>query len=163
MVYAFCFDWKKRIIIARSKYNVDTTKAGKTKRTYDGKLFDSLLELNYYKYLLPQIEKGVIKSIELQPKFTLQNKFTKNGINVRKIEYVADFKITYVENDRILIVDTKGNPDTTAKLKRKMFDFVYPDLELVWIGHSVVDGGFVLYEDILKGRKQRKKEKLDKI
>jgi len=44
-----------------------------------------------------------------------------------------------------------------------MFDFVYPDLELVWIGHSVVDGGFVLYEDILKGRKQRKKEKLDKI
>lgn len=83
--------------IARSKFNVDTTKAGKNKRTYDGKLFDSLLELNYYKYLLPQIEEGIIKSIELQPKFTLQNKFTKNGVNVRKIEYVAGFKINKKE------------------------------------------------------------------
>jgi hypothetical protein len=145
----------------RSKYNVDTSTKGKTKRTYDGKLFDSLLELNYYKYLLPQIAEGKIKSIELQPRYTLQPKFTKNGVNVRKIEYIADFKITYPD-DRILIVDTKGNPDSLSKCKRKLFDYCYPDLELVWIGYSKVDGGFVPYEDILKGRKERKKAKLNK-
>ena len=146
--------------IARSKYNVDTSTKGKTKRTYDGKLFDSLLELNYYKYILPQIEEGIIKSIELQPHFQLQPKFTKNGINIRKIEYVADFKITYVENDRVLIIDTKGNPDSLAKMKSKLFNYCYPDLELQWIGYSKVDGGFVLYEEIIKGRKSRKKAKL---
>ena len=80
---------------------------------------------------------------------------------MRKIEYIADFKITYVENDKVLIVDTKGNPDATAKLKRKMFDYCYPDLELVWIGFSKVDGGFVNYEEIVSGRKDRKKAKLN--
>jgi hypothetical protein len=158
------FDLTERMINIpkRSKFNVDQSKSGKKKRTYDGKLFDSLLELNYYRYLLPQIEEGKIKSIELQPRFTLQPKFTKNGINIRKIEYIADFKITY-SDDSVLIVDTKGLPDATAKLKRKRFDYCYPDLELVWIGYSKIDGGFVPIEVIDKGRKERKKAKLNNI
>lgn len=45
------------------------------------------------------------------------------------------------------------------KLKRKIFDYVYPDIILKVINFSNLDGGWVDIEVIEKGRKERKKTK----
>jgi hypothetical protein len=143
----------------RSKFNVDTSSKGKDKRTYEGILFDSEIEMKCYRdYLLPLKREGVVKEIALQPKFTLQPKYEKNGKKVLPIHYVADFEITYSDG-RNLVVDIKGLPTSDAKIKRKMFDYVYPEKTLVWWSYSKIDGGWVDVETIEKGRKERKKAK----
>lgn len=144
----------------KSKFNVDMSKKGKDKRTYQGIVFDSELEFKVYtKYLLPLKESGVVKNITLQPKFELQPKFTKNGKNIRPINYVADFEIEY-SNGQIEVWDVKGMALSDAKIKRKLFDYVYPDKILRWVAISMIDGGLCDVETIEKGRKERKKAKL---
>lgn len=94
----------------------------------DEKKFDSKREGNRYKELklLERAEK--IKDLELQPRFLLQDSFKKNGRTFRKIEYVADFK--YIENGKTIVEDVKGIQTDVFKLKHKIFEKVYPDLEL---------------------------------
>lgn len=50
----------------------------------------------------------------------LQPKYTHNGKTVLPIIYVADFYMEYADG-HIEVVDTKGCPDSVAKLKRKLF------------------------------------------
>ena len=143
----------------RSKFNIDTSKKGKEKRTFEGITYDSEVELKYFRdYLLPLKKEGKIKNITLQPKFQLQPKYEKNGKKVLPIFYIGDFEIEYADGSSE-IVDIKGNPDNMCKLKRKMFDFVYPDKTLRFVGYSKIDGGWVNIEVIEKGRKERKKVK----
>lgn len=143
----------------RSKYNVDTSDKGKSKRTYEGICFDSEAELKAYRdYFLPLQKQGKIKNITLQPKFILQPKYEKNGKNIRPITYVADFEIEYSDGSMV-IYDLKGMVTVEAKIKRKLFDYVYPDKNLLWISYSKIDGGWVEVEKIEAGRKQRKKDK----
>jgi len=71
---------------------------------------------------------------------------------------VSDFEIEFSDGN-IEIWDIKGMADNTAKLKRKLFDFLYPDKILRWISYSKIDGGWVDVEKIDKGRKERKKSK----
>jgi predicted transcriptional regulator len=144
----------------KSKFNVDMSAKGKAKRTYEDIVFDSELEFKVYtKYLLPLKESGVVKNITLQPQFELQPKFTKNGKNIRPINYVADFEIEYADG-KIEILDAKGMSTPDGKIKRKLFDYVYPDKILRWVAISVIDGGLCDVETIDKGRKERKKAKL---
>jgi hypothetical protein len=143
----------------RSKFNVDTSKKGKEKRTYEGITFDSEVELKAYKeHLLPLKTKGVVKEITFQPKFTLQPRYEKNGKKILPIYYVADFEIDFSDG-HTEIWDIKGMAQPEAKLKRKMFDYIFPDKFLRWIGYSKIDGGFVDMEKIEAGRKLRKKAK----
>lgn len=145
----------------RSKFNVDISKKGKEKRTYEDIVFDSDLEYKIYtKYLLPWKEAGIIKNIILQPKFELQPRYIKNGKKVLPINYVADFEVEYSDG-RVEIWDAKGMPTPDAKIKRKMFDFIYPDKILRWVAISIIDGGLCDVETIAKGRKERKKAKLE--
>lgn len=81
-------------MISRQKYGAKSIEISGVK-------FSSLLESRFYKYF---IEKG-IEIVELQPRFLLQDKVTVRGENLRKIEYVADFRILY-EGDEY-IVDAK--------------------------------------------------------
>lgn len=69
-----------------------------------------------------------IKNLELQPKFLLQESFKKKGKTYRKIEYIADFK--YIENGQVIVEDVKGMETKEFKIKRKLFEYKYPDLEL---------------------------------
>lgn len=69
-----------------------------------------------------------ITDLELQPHFLLQEAFKKNGKTFRKIEYIADFK--YTENGKIIVEDVKGIQTDVFKLKHKLFEKKYPDLEL---------------------------------
>lgn len=94
----------------------------------DGEEFDSKKEVNRYKELRLLERAGEISNLELQPRFLLQDKFKKNGKTYRKIEYVADFK--YIENGKKIVEDVKGIQTDVFKLKHKIFEKVYPDLEL---------------------------------
>lgn len=94
----------------------------------DEKEFDSKREGNRYKELKLLERAGEIKDLELQPRFLLQDSFKKNGRTFRKIEYVADFK--YIENGKTIVEDVKGMQTDVFKLKHKIFEKVYPDLEL---------------------------------
>lgn len=90
--------------------------------------FDSNLEATRYKELKLLERVGTITDLELQPRFLLQDSFKKNGRTFRKIEYVADFK--YIENGKTIVEDVKGLQTDVFKLKHKLFEKRYPELEL---------------------------------
>ena len=100
----------------------------------DGHTFDSDLEFKYYKEVVCEgIKDGTIRDCQLQVKYELQPKYKYNNINILAINYVADFVITY-SDDSVVVVDTKGLPDATAKLKKKLFHYKYPDINYIWVG-----------------------------
>ena len=142
--------------MARSKYNVDKDTA---KRTYNNIVFDSVLEMKYYRdVILPNVESGLIKYYELQKEYELQPKFTHNGKTVLPIKYVADFYIEYTDGHKE-VIDTKGLPDSVALLKRKMYWYHYPDVDYKWITYVKKYGGWLDYDTVKKLRSQEKKYK----
>ena len=94
----------------------------------DRYVFDSIAEGQRYRELALLEKAGKISKLELQPRFLLQESFKKNGKTYRKIEYVADFK--YIENSKTIVEDVKGIQTDVFKLKHKLFEKKYPDLEL---------------------------------
>ena len=143
----------------RTKFNVSK---GKDDRTYDGIVFDSAMEMKYYRdVVVPQMDAGDIIVCERQKKYILQPAYIHNGKKVQPIEYKADFYIKH-QDGREIVIDIKGCPDNVALIKRKMFWYVYPDIEYVWMGFSRMDGGWVTYEIIKNGRKERRKLKTKK-
>ena len=142
--------------MARSKYNVDKDTA---KRTYNNIVFDSVLEMKYYRdVILPNVESGLIKYYELQKEYELQPKFTHNGKTVLPIKYVADFYIEYTDGHKE-VIDTKGLPDSVALLKRKMYWYHYPDVDYKWITYVKKYGGWLDYDTVKKLRSQEKENK----
>lgn len=97
----------------------------------DGIEFDSKKEANRYGQLKLLEKAELIKELELQKIFELQPSFKKNGKTYRKITYKADFY--YYDNhlERYVVEDTKGFKTDIYKIKKKMFEYVYPDLELL--------------------------------
>lgn len=91
-------------------------------------VFDSIQESIRYKELKLLLRAGQISNLELQPHFLLQDSFKKNGKTYRKIEYIADFK--YIENGKTIVEDVKGMQTDVFKLKHKLFEKKYPELEL---------------------------------
>lgn len=142
----------------RTKFNVSKDVS---KRTYEEITFDSEMEMKYYRdVILPQLRSGEIKCCELQKEYILQPKFQHGDKIVQPITYVADFYIEF-EDGSIQVIDTKGCPDSVAKIKRKMFWHVYPDINYRWVCYSKIDGdennnGWCDYEYVQKQRKIRK-------
>lgn len=129
----------------------------KSKRTYDGIVFDSALEMRYYRdVLLPKVESGEIVSYELQKPYELQPRFKHDGKTVLPIKYIADFFIVYSDG-REEVIDTKGKPDSVALLKRKLFWYHYPTVNYKWICYSKIDGGWCDYDYVKSQRAKRKK------
>lgn len=142
--------------MARSKFNVSSNKA---RRTYNDIVFDSELEMKYYRdVLLPAVERGEIVNYELQKKYELQPKFEHDGESIRAIIYIADFYIEYADG-HAEVIDTKGMPDSTALMKRKMFWYHFPDTVYKWVCYSKIDGGWCDYEYVKQQRKERKLKK----
>ena len=98
------------------------------KITVDDYIFDSIQESRRYKELKLLLRAGKIQDLELQPHFLLQESFKKNGKTYRKIEYIADFK--YIENGKTIVEDVKGLQTDVFKIKHKLFEKKYPELEL---------------------------------
>lgn len=103
-------------------------KSEKTKRTFNGEVFDSRQELNRYIELLECQKQGKIANLKKQVKFELQPAFVDfSGKKQRAINYIADF--TYSYNGKEYVEDVKSR--MTVKLpqyilKKKMFMFRYP-------------------------------------
>jgi hypothetical protein len=105
------------------------SKLHNVKTTIDGIKFSSKLEANRYCELVLLQKAGKVTNIELQPRFLLQEGFKKNGETFRPIYYVADFKVTY-RDGRVEVEDTKGMKTEVYKLKRKLFEFKYPEMTI---------------------------------
>ena len=100
------------------------------KTIVNGIEFDSKAEARRYQELLLLIRANKIKAKDLifQPEFILQPAFKKNGKTYRAIKYIADFQ--YIENGKTIIEDVKGMETKEFKIKRKLFEYKYPDIEL---------------------------------
>lgn len=149
---------KKTIDVAArdSKFNVSKSTDG---RTYNGIVFDSAIEMRYYRdVVLPLAEDGIIKKYELQKPYELQPKFKHDGKTIRSIMYVADFYIEY-KDGHIEVIDTKGCPDSSALLKRKLFWYRYPDINYRWLVYYKKYGGWIDYDECKKLRREQKKMK----
>lgn len=98
----------------------------------DGVRFPSKLEALRYADLKFQERAGLIRDLKLQPKFELQPKYTNaNGDKIRAITYVADFSYFDVERGCQVVEDAKGVKTEVYKLKKKLFEFKYPDMIIV--------------------------------
>lgn len=142
-----------------SKYNVAKDKAD---RTYKGVVYDSVMEMKYFRDVIePQYESGWIKYYERQKSYVLLNNFRRNGQFIYGITYVADFYVEYI-NDTIEVIDVKGCPDDVAKMKRKLFWQIYPDIDYRWVTYNKAHGGWVDYDELQKLKRAEKKEKKKK-
>ncbi len=104
-------------------------KYGAVRTTIDGTSFASKKEANRYLELKMFQKSGQITDLVLQPSYVLQEGFCKGKNKVRPIKYIADFQ--YMQNGKLIVEDTKGVETANFKLKRKMFWFRYPDVELL--------------------------------
>ncbi len=109
--------------MAYNKYNNKKTEIA-------GIIFDSKKEAKRYCELKLLLKAKKIKNLTLQPAFRLQPKFKKNGATTREIRYVADFMYTD-ENGKIVVEDVKGMKTDVYKIKKKMFDYNFPEYELI--------------------------------
>lgn len=124
------------------------------KRTADGIVFGSKLEMRYYlEVVKPGYTSGGIRHFEVQKPFELQPKYRHGGKAVRSIVYLADFYIEYADG-RVAVIDTKGHPDSVALMKRKMFWYKYPDIDYRWITYCAKTGGWVDFDQAKKTAKR---------
>ena len=94
----------------------------------DGIKFDSKKEGLVYLDLKEKEKKGIIKDLELQKEYVLQDKFKINNKTRRQITYIADF--TYITNgdNKIHVVDVKSPytaKDKVYRIKKKLFEKRY--------------------------------------
>lgn len=101
------------------------SKYGNTKVERDGNVFDSIAESKYYEQLKWLQEHNEILFFRLQPRYLLQEAFSKDGKTHRKIEYVADFEVHHKDGS-IEVVDVKGMETDVFRMKEKMFHIKYP-------------------------------------
>lgn len=92
--------------------------------------FDSKKEANRYRQLKLLENAGVIEGLELQKVYELQPSFKKNGKTYRKITYKADFSYFDNEKGKYIVEDVKGFKTDVYKLKKKLFEYRFKELEL---------------------------------
>ena len=108
-------------MINRSKYH-------SKKVIIDGIKFDSKREGEYYQKLKILLKQGLIKDLELQKEYLLQDKFVINGKTRRKITYRADFVYYDVREKKQHVVDVKSKftaKDKVYRIKKKLFEYKY--------------------------------------
>lgn len=97
----------------------------------DGIKFDSKKEATRYEQLKILKQSGLIKELELQPTFVLQPAYKNNkDEKVRAITYKADFIYFDIHLDRYIVEDVKGYKTDVYKLKKKLFEYQYPNLTI---------------------------------
>lgn len=109
------------------------SKYGNKKVFVDGEEFDSQLEANrWYELKLLQRAKQ-IEYLRRQVKFELQPSYKRNGETIQAINYIADFVYYDLNKKKIVVEDTKGFKTETYKLKKKIFEYIHPELEITEI------------------------------
>lgn len=100
------------------------------KTIIDGIEFDSKKESMRYQELKLLERAGKIRELKLQPEYELIPKFKKNNKTYRKTIYKADFSYFDVETNKHITEDVKGFKTDVYKLKKKLFEYRYNDLEI---------------------------------
>lgn len=102
------------------------TKYHNRKTTYQGIQFDSEKEKNRYQELLLLERAGLIRSLELQPRYDLAVNGHKLGF------YRGDFRYEEVATGETVLEDVKSPVTRTAvyRLKKKLVKALY-DVEIV--------------------------------
>ena len=99
----------------------------------NGKVFDSKKEAKRYCELIKLEQAGLIKDLETQKKFLLLDSFKKNGKTYKQISYYADFVYFDVYLKKTIVEDVKASKyfkTDVYKLKKKLFEFIYPNLTI---------------------------------
>ena len=96
----------------------------------DGIKFDSKLEARRYIQLKLLQRAGEITDFRTQVEFVLQPSYKKNGKTIRAIKYIADFVYYDVKRKETIVEDTKGFRNDVYKLKKKIFEYKYPYLQI---------------------------------
>lgn len=112
--------------------NTVRSKYGARKTEYDGIMFDSQLELSFYK----KLKENNIVILERQTKFVLQESFHIWKELIREIAYKADFLIEWCW--RKIYIDSKGMEVPEFKIKHKMWLFKYGNTH-----ELIVTGSFI--------------------
>ena len=121
--YRQMFLGERKPVQKQSKYHAQKTEV-------DGIVFDSKKESKDYLQLKHLEDCGVIKNLRRQVSFELQPKYTNNkGEHIRAINYVADF--VYEQDGKTVVRDTKCDKTDVFKMKRKLFEYKYPEYEFV--------------------------------
>lgn len=111
----------REVILVRKYHN--------RKVEINGNVFDSIAEANRYKELCILSGAGAIEYLKLQPEYELIPAFTRRGKRFRKTCYIADFE--YRIGNRIIVEDVKGFKTEAYKIKRKLFEYRYPEYEFM--------------------------------
>ena len=114
-------------------FGSNTTKYYNKKVSVNGKVFDSKKEALRYCELIRMECAGLITDLVTQPTFELQPKFKKNGKTVRAITYTADFMYKETQHGCTVVEDVKGMKTHEYVLKKKMFEYKFPNLTIVEI------------------------------
>lgn len=108
-----------------NKYNARKT-------TVYGRTFDSKREAEYYLLLHEKKRLGEIKSIDLQPTYTLLEGFRDNtGKAQRPITYTADFLVEY-DDGRREVIEVKGVRTRDYVLRKKLFLHMMRDTDIIF-------------------------------
>lgn len=102
-----------------------------TKVIYNGIKFDSKKENYRYKQLKLMESAGLIRDLELQPKFLLLDTIHYKDKTYPKTYYKADFKYFDIKEGKYIIEDTKSPitaKDKVYRLKIKMLLSKYPNI-----------------------------------
>lgn len=93
-----------------------------------GRIYDSKKEANRAFELELLAKYGKIQDLQKQVPFVLQEGYVNRlGKKIRPITYIADF--TYIEDGKLIVEDTKGMETDVFKIKRKILEYKYPEIE----------------------------------
>ena len=100
------------------------------KTEYNGDVYDSRKEMRRAVALDWLLKAGVIRDLERQKAFVLQEGYVNNKKEkIRPIFYVADFVYFDTERCRWVVEDVKSPATRTDvyRIKKKLFEYKYPD------------------------------------
>jgi hypothetical protein len=126
-IYHRLTDKERAQLTAPFRRKVNKHRNIKTK--VDGIMFASKKEAARYVELKLKQDQGLISDLKIQVRFPLLDSFQKGGVEYRGIIYVADF--VYVDkDDKTIVEDAKGKETALFKIKKKLFEARYQELEL---------------------------------
>lgn len=131
------------------------------KTVIDGITFDSRTEAEYYKYLKSLERNKKIYRLRCHPVYVLQESIERHGKKYKAIKYIADFEYWSEEEQTNVVVDVKGYAMEDARLKRKMFVYMYPSYRLEWVAKSnkYSETGWIDYDELQRLRRKARREK----
>lgn len=115
-----------------NKYYKKENKYHNEKIIVDEIKFDSKLEAKRYGQLKILEKAKEIKGLKRQVPYILIPEYIKNGKKVKPIKYLADFTYFDIKKNKLIIEDVKSvaTKTDTYKLKKKIFEWRFPDLEI---------------------------------